>query len=314
MELGTLKSLPARLKFTSEAREFTPWLATNLNHLSEAIGLELELEKVEIAVGPYAADILAKETVTGKYVVIENQLEKTNHDHLGKAITYSSVLDAAAIVWIATEFTEEHKKALDWLNDHTDEDISFYGVQLELWQIDDSKPAIKFHVISKPNQPIRQAAKAKATEDLSESKRTQLEFWTNFAERLLKTRKIVNVQTPRPQYWFAVSLGKSNIHLSNTCNTEENKVGIRVYISNKIADSMLPYLESKKELIESEVGQILTWNPNPNSIDKTITLTYYTDFNDPSKVNDAVDWLVEYTLKFREVFSKILKEFVIPTL
>jgi hypothetical protein len=115
MELGVLKTLPARLKFTNEARDFTPWLALNINHLSEAIGLELELEKVEVAVGPYAADILAKETVSGKYVIIENQLEKTNHDHLGKAITYASVLDATAIVWIASEFTEEHKKAFDWL-------------------------------------------------------------------------------------------------------------------------------------------------------------------------------------------------------
>lgn len=98
MKLGVLKNIPARLKFTSEAREFTPWLALNLNHISEAIGLELELEKVEIAVGPYSADILAKETVSGKYVIIENQLERTNHDHLGKAITYGSVLDATAII------------------------------------------------------------------------------------------------------------------------------------------------------------------------------------------------------------------------
>lgn len=105
--------------------------------------------------------------------------------------------------------------------------------------------------------PIRQAAKAKATEDLSESKKFQLDFWTRFAEKLLKTKKLVNVQTPRPQYWFAVSIGKSNIHLSNTCNTEENRVGVRVYIGNKIAETMLPYLESKKEIIEREIGKLL---------------------------------------------------------
>lgn len=118
---------------------------------------------------------------------------------------------------------------------------------------------------------------------------------------------MVSVQSPRPQYWFSVSIGKSNIHLSNTCNTEENRVGIRIYISNKIADTMLPFLEGKKIEIENEIGHSLTWNPNPDSIDKTITLTHYTDFTDDAKVDEALDWLVEYTLKVREVLSRILR-------
>ena len=106
------------------------------------------------------ADILAKDTGTGKYVVIENQLEKTNHDHLGKAITYASVLDASTMVWIATDFTEEHKKALDWLNVHTSDEVAIYGVQVELWQIDNSNMALRFSVISKPNQAARQPARS----------------------------------------------------------------------------------------------------------------------------------------------------------
>ena len=166
MALGILKTVAPRQKWINEARDFTPWLSNNIEELGNALGLELEVENIEVAVGPYSADILAKDTGTGQYVVIENQLEKTNHDHLGKAITYASVLDASTIIWIATDFTPEHRKALDWLNDHTSENISIYGVQLELWQIDDNKAALKFNVICKPNDAVRQAARAIATDEL----------------------------------------------------------------------------------------------------------------------------------------------------
>lgn len=311
MELGILKTVTARQKWANEARDFTPWLANNINELNNALGLELEVENTEVAVGPYSADILAKDTGTGKYVVIENQLEKTNHDHLGKAITYASVLDASTIIWIATDFTEEHKKALDWLNDHTSDDIFIYGVQVELWQIDNSNAALKFNIISKPNLAVRQAAKSKATEDLSDSRKFQFEFWNRFKDRLSKTKKIPSLQTPRPQYWFDVSLGKSGIHISTTCNTDVNTVGIRIYISNKIADTMLPFLESKKDEIEVSIGQSLQWNPNPENRDKIILLLHMTDFNDPLKVEEALEWLVKYTIKFRETFSKIVTQNII---
>lgn len=258
MELGILNTVPARQKWNNEARDFTPWLAANINELNKALGLELVVENTEVAVGPYSADILAKDTGTDQYVVIENQLEKTDHDHLGKAITYSSVLNATTIIWIATNFTEEHKKALDWLNDHTLDEISFYGVQVELWQIENSKVALRFNIICKPNQAVRQAARAKVVDDLSDSKKFQFEFWTKFSEKLTATRQIPSVQTPRPQYWFDVGLGKSGIHISNTCNTDTKTVGVRIYIASRIADSMLPYLESKKIEIEQELGEQLT--------------------------------------------------------
>ncbi len=308
MELGKLKTITPRKKWNNEAKDFTPWLANNIEELNKTLGLELEVENTEVAVGPYSADILARDTGTGKYVVIENQLEKTNHDHLGKSITYASVLDASSVIWIATNFTEEHKKSLDWLNDHTTDEISFFGVQIELWQIDESNAALKFNVFSKPNQAVRQAARSKAVEDLSDSRKFQFEFWNKFKDKLAKTKKIPSLQTPRPQYWFDVSLGKSNIHISNTCNTEENMVGVRIYIGNKIADTMLPYLEQEKKEIEKAIGQNLIWNPNPDNRDKVIYLQQSTDFSDQQKVEEALNWLVEYTVKFRDIFSRIIKK------
>jgi hypothetical protein len=308
-DLGNLKRVNLRKKWPDEALDFTPWLARdeNIEKLSLALGLELQVENIEVSVGPYSADILAKDVGSDRYVVIENQLKKTNHDHLGKLITYGSVLDASANVWITSEFTEEHKKALDWLNDHTSDEISFYGVILELWQIDDSKPAVRFNVISKPADIIRQTAITKASENLTETKKLQLEFWTKFREKLSKRKEIPSVQSARPQYWFDVSLGRSGIHLSNTANTFDNKIGVRVYISNKVASVALPQLLQMKEEIEAEIGEKLEWDPNPENLDKTIGLKRDADLTKQESWGEYLDWLTDMTIKFRKTFSNRVK-------
>jgi hypothetical protein len=308
-DLGDLKKLNVRLRWQDEPRDFTPWLAKdeNIKILGDSLGIELEVENTEVSVGLYFADILAKDTVTGRYVVIENQLGKTNHDHLGKAITYASVLDATAIVWIAPEFTEEHKKALDWLNDHTDEDVSFYGVSLELWQIDESKPAVKFNVVSGPAPILRQAKKYKGTEEISDVRKAQLDFWTQFREKLLTTKQVPSAQSPRPQYWYDVSLGRSGIFLSNVFNTSENRLGIRVYLSNQVADIALPELEHQKSEIEKEIGEPLEWNPFPDKRDKVIRLMREADISKREQWGEYLDWLVAVTLKFRNTFSPRVK-------
>ncbi|WP_077701962.1 DUF4268 domain-containing protein [Virgibacillus dokdonensis] len=307
--LGNLKKVNVRNIWSHEALEFTPWLANeeNIAELGKALGLELEVEGTEVAVGPYSADILAKDAGSNDYIVIENQLEKTDHDHLGKAITYASVLDASAIIWIATNFTEEHKKALDWLNDHISNNISFYGVSLELWSIDDSKPAVRFNVVSQPTEIVKQTAISKSTESLTPAKKLQLEFWSNFREKLKNHPDIPSVQTARPQYWYDVSLGRSGINLSNIASTSSNQIGVRVYINNKIADSALSQLKMYKDDIESEIGEELQWNPNPENRDKIISLKRSANIEDKDKWNEYLDWLVDMTVKFRRAFSKRIK-------
>lgn len=306
--LGVLKNVHLRKIWKNEAYDFTPWLAENLDRIGEAVGLELEFEAKEVSVGPYCADILAKDTGTDKFVVIENQLEKTDHDHLGKCITYASVLDASAIIWIASKFTEEHKKALDWLNDHTSDELGFYGIRMELWQIDNSQPAVRFNVLSSPNAMVKQATQRKQQGELTDTRKTQLEFWTSFRRKLEETGKIGSLQTPRPQYWFDVALGKSGVHISNTFNTDRNEIGARVYIQNSQVDEWLPYFESEKERIESEIGDELNWNPNPNNRDKVITLNKHFNLENETEWNAALNWLVENTLQFKSSFSRLIRE------
>lgn len=308
IELGELVKVNPRTMWANEATNFTPWLAQHLSEVADAVGLELELENTEVSVGPYSADILSKDIGTGKNVVIENQLEKTDHDHLGKSITYASVLDASAIIWIATEFTDEHKKALDWLNDHTSNEISFYGVRLELWQIDDSKPAVSFNVISEPADIIRQTAMSARSEELTETKKLQLEFWIQFRARLIETNKLPSVQAARPQYWYDVSLGRAHINLSNIVNTYDNKIGVRVYISNKIASAALPQLMDMRSEIEAEIGFELDWNPNPENRDKVIACLYDADMGRQDKWDEYLSWMTDTALRFRETFSKRIRD------
>lgn len=289
----------------NEASDFTPWLAENIEDLTEKTGMELEVVGQEVSVGPYSADILAKDVNTGDYVVIENQLEKTNHDHLGKSITYASVLNAKKIVWVATTFTEEHKKALDWLNDNTIEDISFWGIQVELWQVGDDTASVRFNIVSKPSSDVKTIKKKSNIE--SESSKIQQQYWTRFKEKLQETKHIPTLQMPQGRYWYEVAIGRSYVRISNICNTWKNVVGVRLYIDNKAVETYFPALLARKSEINKLLGFEPIWDANPAAKDKTIAVLSDIDFSDSQNTEKVLNWMVEMTIKFYDVFSKEVK-------
>lgn len=308
IKLGELKNLTLRSVWAHEERDFSPWLIEeqHLAQLSGAIGMDLQVDRVEVPVGPYSADILARDA-SGDYVVIENQFGKTDHDHLGKLLTYSAALGASSVVWIAERFTDEHRKVMDWLNEKTIDSFSLYAVQLEVLQIDDSPPAIRFNVISEPNEVVRAATAAKEAGPLSATQQLQLDFWTMFQKQLLQKKVVVSAQTPRPQYWFDVPLGRMRFVLSNIVDTTGNRIGVRVYLGNQIAGAALPQLEKQKEAIESEIGQPLTWNPNPTNRDKIIGLYRNVELSNRDEWPEYCEWLVGYVAKFRKTFAPRVK-------
>lgn len=164
--LGRLERVAdLRSVWTGEATDFTPLLAKadNLTLLGETLGLELEFEASERAVGPFRADILCKDSMSKAWVLVENQLERTDHSHLGQLLTYAAGLDAVTIVWIAARFTDEHRATLDWLNRITDDSFRFFGVEIELWKIGASPIAPRFNIVAQPNnwtRSVTQAARA----------------------------------------------------------------------------------------------------------------------------------------------------------
>ncbi len=177
-QLGRLEPVPLREAWITEDRDFTPWLAQpeNITLLGEALNIDLEIEAQEKNVGPFRADILCKDVANGHWVLIENQLERTDHNHLGQLLTYAAGLEAVTIVWIAARFTEEHRATLDWLNEITDERFQFFGLEVELWRIGNSPVAPKFNIVSKPNnwsQSVKRGAQA-IEDDI------QREYWDAF--------------------------------------------------------------------------------------------------------------------------------------
>jgi hypothetical protein len=292
-----------------EAGDFTPWLAMpdNIQRLGQAVGLELEVEHTEVAVGPFAADILARDSANGAYVVIENQLVRTDHDHLGKAITYASALGARTVIWIAPLFTDEHRKALDWLNDNSVADLSFFGVQVELWAIDTSKPAMRFNVVSRPTELLRQATQAST--ELTPTRRIQFDWWVAFRDALIAAKALPSTQTPRPQYWYNIALGRTGFHLSATANVDECRIGIRVYLMSRFGgDAALAQLMESRDDIERDVGEALHWNPNPEASDKVIVLLRDADLRNRAAWPEYLEWMVQATVKMRRAFAQRIRD------
>src|SRR5262245_41567055 len=206
--LGRLERIDLRQIWPSEASGFTPWLAReeNLSLLGETLGIDLELEAQERPVGPFRADILCKDIGTDRWVLIENQLERTDHVHLGQLLTYASGLEAVTIIWIAARFTEEHSATLDWLNRITDDSFRFCGSEVELWRIGSSPAAPKFNIVSKPNDwshSVAHAARAIDDAELSETRLLQREYWAGLNQALLRAGGPVSGdRKPQPQPWM----------------------------------------------------------------------------------------------------------------
>lgn len=308
-DLGTLMAIDPRQVWAHEAADFTPWLAApeSITRLGEAIGLELAAENTEVAIGPFAADIVARDTATGAYVVIENQLNRTDHDHLGKALTYAAALSAKVVVWVASAFTDEHRRVLDWLNDNSADDLSFYGVQLELWSVDGSKPAVRFNVVARPAEIVRQAA-IRAQGDLTPTRKLQLEWWTAFRDALVASKAVPSVQSPRAQYWYNVALGRSGYVLSCTANVDIGRIGVRLYLAHRFGgDAALSQLLESRDVIEREFGEKLLWNPNPEAMDKTIVIHREADLSRRAEWPSHLKWMVETTSRMRRVFGPRIK-------
>lgn len=200
--LSRLEKVDLRDVWKTEAGDFTPWLAQeeNISLLGETIGIDLEVEAQEKNVGPFRADILCKDTLYDNWVLVENLLERTDHVHLGQLLTYAAGLSAVTIVWIADHFTDEHRAALDWLNEITDNSFNFFGLEVELWRIGDSPIAPKFNIASKPNdwpKTVGRAAAQMTAENLSDTKQMQLEYWTAFHNYVSRHSKVLRPQKPK---------------------------------------------------------------------------------------------------------------------
>ena len=307
VELSKLEKVDLREVWKHEALDFTNWLAKseNLELLSDEIGIDISLIQTEASVGNFNVDILAEEENTGRKIVIENQLEATNHDHLGKIITYASGFDAEIIVWIVKSVRDEHKQAVDWLNEHTDQKINIFAIQMEVWKIGDSPYAPKFQVIAKPNDWAKAVKKASNQSELSDTKLLQLEFWTKFKEYVQDNDGHIKLRKAYPQHWYNISLGSSNAHISLTINSQSSQVACEIYIPD--SKQLFACLVSKKDEIESKLSEKLLWEELPKKKASRIKLTSKGELSKQAKWEQYHSWMLEKVMHFQKVFGKYIK-------
>lgn len=308
--LSKLERVPLRDAWKHEANEFTPWLAEtdNLNTLSDALGLsELVLVATEHWVGDFKLDILC--TDGDEQVIIENQLEKTNHTHLGQIIAYAAGVGAKKVIWVAESFRPEHAAALQFLNDNTTDDLNFFAVEVELWRIGDSPLAPKFEVVVKPNDWVKSGREqARAAAATSPTKQLQQKFWMALIEYLTAKAPQIRPQKPRPQHWLNNSIGRAGFGLNITANTRDERLGVELWIPGVEAKKHFANLSAQKKDIEGKLGFELDWQELPDAKACRIATWYpQASIEEEPRWGEYLDWLTQRLIKMDQVFRPIVR-------
>ena len=308
-ELSKIERVDLRKIWEKEARDFTPWLAENLDQLSEELGMDLELQAQEAPVGGFSLDILAHDLGSNRPVTIENQLEGTDHDHLGKLLTYASGYDANVVVWIAQEFRDEHRQALDWLNQRTDDSLDFFGVEVDAIKIGDSLPAPLFRLAASPNTWSKRTRTAPTTE-LTDTQKRYVQFWRPLLERL-NSEHGWNIGTENKYNEYVAGSGFGQIARRMRL-TWENEARVELMIQSSDADwnkAVFDLLTESQKRIEEDIGTALHWDRGDDTKSSRIGVSRNGSLDDSEEELDEIRvWMIDNVQRFRPVFRPYLDD------
>ena len=307
MKLGRLTEVNVRELWPHEQYDFSNWLAKdeNIELLGETVGLTLTEVDKEVYVCAYRCDLVAKDETTGIKVIIENQLESSDNNHLGQIITYASGLDASVIIWIVKEAREEHKSAIEWLNNNTNKDLGFFLIELHAYKTGDSLAAPKFEIVEKPNNFIKNSKNNTGSGEMNKSQSERLEFWNKFNEVIIERGKPFNVRKATTDHWYDVALGTSEAHISISLVNKESCITVEVYVSDN--KKFFDELYAKKDNIEQELGFNLDWQ---RLDDKKASRIKYSipglNFDNHSNYADLMNTVIDKVILFKKVFKKYI--------
>lgn len=303
--LGTLKEITdLRSIWPHEALNFTPWVAENVDLLADAVGLDITVDETESSVGDFNVDIYASETGTDRKIIIENQLEDTDHDHLGKLITYASGKGADVVIWVVKHAREEHKAAVEWLNNHTDDKIGFFLCEIKLFQIGDSQIAPAFTVVERPNdwtKEIRKTASANSTQQ------QRLEYWQAFNDYAFSDAnfsRIFNKRKPTTDHWMDFSIGSSACHIAVSQIQKRKAVDVELYINDD--KELFKSLFAHKDEIEKNMEMELEWKELPERKASRILIEKTVDLDDRAAWPEQFDYIMDTCIKMKRAFKRYL--------
>lgn len=318
--LGSLERLDAREVWKSEPYEFTPWLRQNISLLGQALGIEIDAEvQQEVAVGLFSADLLGTDLGSSAAILIENQLEQTDHSHLGQLLTYAGGLDSRILVWVSPSVREEHRQALTWLNENTSEDVLFFAVEIELLRIDGSRPAPHFKVVAAPNEwqkSKRVRATTGGSASSSERNERYRDFWSTVVATLHEKAPgftATSVERAPRQSWCSFSLGRTGVVNNVAFGWEDGTSVLRseVYIDTGDAAQnkrIFDALHAERPAIDAEFGEALIWARRDEIKHSKIYVKRPGSLDDaPDTLPDYRDWFVEHAIKLNAVFAKRVK-------
>lgn len=310
---GKLKKVPLREMWPHEALDFTPWLAANIEELGLAIGMELELIEREASVGEFSLDLLAKDLGSTKTVIIENQLTQTDHDHLGKLLTYAAGFSASIVIWISEAIREEHRQALDWLNQRTDSETFFFGVVVEVIKIDESKPAFNFKIVASPNEWQKSKSSRTPRASISTKGEKYRTYFQLLIDELREKHHFTGAKAGQPQNWYSFSSGISGITYGANFS-QGGKARTEVYIDLGDQDKnkqVFDLLQQESTLIETELGDNVSWERLDDKRASRLALYINGNIEDSDAELEIIKkWHIDKLLKLKSYLGTRLKEAV----
>lgn len=308
MKLGRMKEVDIRDLWKHEQYDFSNWLAKeeNIEYLNEILGLTLVDIDKEVYVGGYRCDLVAKDETSSTKIIIENQLEPTNHDHLGKIITYASGLGASVIVWIVKEAREEHRSAVEWLNNVTSDEVNFFLIEIHAYRIGESVPAPYFEVVEKPNDFIKSNKGTKSgSGEMNKAKSECFAFWSDFNDVLVSKGKPFNVRKATTDHWYNVALGKSGVHVDITLVNKESHIGVGIYIDDD--KELFDQFAENKDAIEQALGFELEWDRlDGKKAARIKSKIPGLDFDNKCNYPELMDRTIDRATLMRDVFKTYL--------
>lgn len=308
-DFGALKKVPLREIWAHEAIDFTPWLATNIEALGEALGLELELTGKEAPVGDFSLDLLAKDLGSSKTVIVENQLTQTDHDHLGKLLTYAAGFNASIVIWVSEVVRDEHRQALEWLNQRTDTETQFFAVVVEVLRIDESKPAFNFKPIVFPNE-WQKSKRQRISSPVSSKGEKYRVYYQVLIDELREIHSFTGARVGQPQNWYSFSSGIQGIVFSAVF-AQGGKARAEIYIDQGDQENnkkLFDTLKEKEQEIEKNFGGSLEWERLDEKRASRIAIYRDGSVESPdSELEEIRKWHIENLLKIKKVFTPQIK-------
>ena len=315
MEFGTLRPVKIRDIWPHEEHDFTPWLCQHIEALSEVLGLDLELIGREVDVGGFFLDVLARETGSGRYVVIENQFGVSNHDHLGKLLTYAGGKQAGILVWIAESIREEHRQALEWLNEHSDEQTLVFGLELAAFQIDESRPVFQFKPTVLPNNWAKETRSVRAASEasISDLQLRYQSFFQALIDELRELHHFTNARKGQPQSWYSFASGYRGIKYS-AFFAKNNELVAEIYLDSgdkELNKKRFDQLQMHKDALQDAFGASLDWQRLDHRQASRICVRMNGSITDADeRLSQLRQWLVEQLLKLQKLWNGPMKTII----